>query len=147
MVGVSATDNCSDPLLPLSITQNPTVGTVLGIGVHDITLTAVDDEGNTADHVFELTVTQEVLGVSENELSSLVLYPNPTNGIIMIKNPNSIEIEQIELFDITGRLVQSFNPSFSENEITLNIQSLETATYLLVIRTENSLITKQILKK
>ncbi|MDT0556471.1 zinc-dependent metalloprotease [Patiriisocius hiemis] len=146
-VGVSVTDNCSDPLLPLSIIQDPAIGTLLGIGVHDITLSAIDDEGNTTDHVFELTVTEEVLGVSENELSSLVLYPNPTSGILKIENPNSIDIEQIELFDITGRLVQSFNPSISENKITLNIQSLETATYLLVIRTDNSLITKQILKK
>src|SRR5690606_6999275 len=45
-VGVTAIDNCSDPLRPVVIGQDIEIGTVLTPGVYDITLNAIDDFGN-----------------------------------------------------------------------------------------------------
>lgn len=42
---VKIQDNCPEDLV---VTQSPPEGTILGVGLHDITLTAVDGSGNTS---------------------------------------------------------------------------------------------------
>lgn len=44
---VVATDNCT-PTLALSITQNPTAGTLVGLGPHPVTVTVTDGSGNSS---------------------------------------------------------------------------------------------------
>jgi uncharacterized repeat protein (TIGR01451 family) len=52
--GVTATDTC-DPTL--TITQNPTAGTMVGLGVTSVTITVTDDGGNTDTCSASFTVT------------------------------------------------------------------------------------------
>ncbi|HUI08299.1 MAG TPA: HYR domain-containing protein [Verrucomicrobiae bacterium] len=47
------TDNCDDEV---DVTTDPPPGTQLGVGVHTITATAVDDAGNTSTCTFTVTV-------------------------------------------------------------------------------------------
>jgi len=54
---VTATDN-SDPTV--TITQNPTSGTVIGLGETDVTITAKDDPGNTSTCQAKLTVVDNI---------------------------------------------------------------------------------------
>ncbi len=57
---------------------------------------------------------------------------NPVNEVIKIKNNNSVAIESIEIFTIRGQLVFSTSENFDE----INVSQLETAMYLLKIRTK-----------
>ncbi|MEZ4779132.1 MAG: HYR domain-containing protein [Flavobacteriaceae bacterium] len=147
-VGITVTDNCSDPLLPIVIGQDPAVGTILTPGIYDITLSAIDDLGNVTDYVFILTV-EEFLGTEEIniDLSTVTLYPNPAKAVINISNPKQIALEQLAIYDITGRLVKAFNLSKMGSETSLDVSSLASASYLVVIKGEGILFTKQLVKE
>ncbi len=56
VAGTIASDNCG----PVTVTQSPLAGTVVGIGTHTITITATDAAGNTST----ATTTFTVNGVS-----------------------------------------------------------------------------------
>ena len=70
---------------------------------------------------------------SFTDSSALTIYPNPVNDIINISFPNET-INQINIYDITGRLQKSKNGS-SENE-KIDIQDLPNAMYLVKVKTE-----------
>lgn len=53
---VIATDVCS---MPVTVTQSPAAGTLVGMGPHNVTLTATDGAGNDATCVAVITVTDQ----------------------------------------------------------------------------------------
>lgn len=79
------------------------------------------------------------LGGNEN---NIVVFPNPTNGIINIKLNNGNDITNIVLYNMTGqKLLES-------NQNNIDISNLSNGVYLLkVTDSNNSLETKQIIKK
>jgi hypothetical protein len=52
VAGTTASDNCG----PVTVTQNPLAGTVVGTGTHTITITATDAPGNTSTATTTFTV-------------------------------------------------------------------------------------------
>ena len=142
----SAIDNCTDPVV--LTTQDPAPGTLLPDGVYVITLTATDDNGNTATCTFELTV-DSVLGVEDLpiDLSTIVIYPNPTVDIIYISNPQSLMLNSLLVYDTTGRLVQTSNLQSIDTTSVLDVSRLPSATYMLIINSEDGQIVKQFIKE
>src|SRR5690606_15981832 len=55
---IMVTDNCTDPVT--EITQTPAPGTLLLVGTHTVTITAMDEYGNESSCSFELTVEDEL---------------------------------------------------------------------------------------
>jgi choice-of-anchor B domain-containing protein len=86
-----------------------------------------------------------VLGPDENTLQNVVIYPNPTNGVVNIYSPDAY-ITNIEVFDIRGR--RFFEHIYEEkNEHAAHLEVLETGIYFVTITTENGKITKKLIKK
>src|SRR6059058_5154745 len=56
MGGASVSDNCSAPSA-LALSQSPAPGTLAGLGIHTITVTATDPSGNSASCTTTFTVT------------------------------------------------------------------------------------------
>ncbi|WP_146744049.1 T9SS type A sorting domain-containing protein, partial [Aequorivita antarctica] len=142
----TAIDNCTDPVTITS--QDPAVGTPLSDGVYTITLTATDEYGNVGTCEFELTV-DTVLGAGNNSqsLGSIAMYPNPAKSEVTIGNPQSLELESANIYDLTGRLVQSFNLKGMATTKTLNVDNLAAATYVVIIKGKEGQITKRLLKE
>lgn len=84
------------------------------------------------------------LGVSEFEQSNIKCYPNPTNDVVHISTQNET-INQINVYDITGRLLKSQNGN-NENEI-ISIQELPSAMYVLEVKTDKESRTTKIIKQ
>jgi hypothetical protein len=125
----TVSDNCSDPVT--LFTQSPAAGTLLGYGIHDITFTAEDEYGNVSTCSFELNI-QELLGTTDNELESLVLYPNPANNQVYLSNPSQLELNEVIIYDLTGRMVNRVDLSNMGLEKTIDISSLANATYMVL---------------
>ena len=139
---VTATDNC-----PVTITQDPAAGTQLPEGAHTITLTAEDGDGNEGSCSFVITV-DDILGVGDNTLlSSIVMYPNPTNEIVRLINPQNLELEAISIYDLTGRLIKTVDLRDMGLEISVDLSGLASANYMVIIQGAQSLATKQLIKR
>ena len=139
----TATDNCTDPVT--IFTQDPAAGSVLGFGTQVITFTAQDQYGNVSTCSFELDI-QEILGVGNVEdFASLVLYPNPADSKVNLSNPRQIDLNNVTIYDLTGRIVNKVDLSTMGSEITIDISTLANATYMLVIRGDQGISTKQLI--
>lgn len=74
------------------------------------------------------------------------LYPNPAATIVNITNTLNMFINEVEIYDLAGKLVntQNFN---NEAEIQLNVQALTNGTYLLHLKTNEGMAVKKLIKK
>ncbi|MEZ4874702.1 MAG: HYR domain-containing protein [Flavobacteriaceae bacterium] len=144
--GITATDNCTDPVTVF--TQDPAPGTLLPDGVYTINVCAEDEYGNVGCCTFELTV-ESVLGNEEVnfDIGTLIMYPNPANNIVNIANPQAIPLNAVSIYDVTGRLVNTYDVRDNYTEISMDISNLASATYLVVIQAEKVTITKQLIKE
>ncbi|HET8804368.1 MAG TPA: HYR domain-containing protein, partial [Aequorivita sp.] len=142
----TAVDNCTDPVT--ITTQDPAVGTPLSDGTYTITLTATDEYGNTSTCEFELIVESR-LGTGDNSqsLGTISIYPNPAKGNVTIGNPQSLALESANIYDLTGRLVQTFNLKGMATAKTLNVDNLAAATYVVIIKGKEGQITKRLIKE
>ncbi|GEQ85770.1 hypothetical protein ULMS_12780 [Patiriisocius marinistellae] len=137
-----AMDNCTDPVTVFD--QDPSPGTPLEQGTHIITLSAQDNSNFEVECEFVLIV-DDLLGTNNTELSvaTIVMYPNPASNVVMISNPQLVIIDQISIYDITGRLVL-LQTEVHEERTTLDISTLQGATYVVIINTELGDVIKQL---
>jgi hypothetical protein len=141
----TATDNCTDPLTIFS--QDPAPGTLLGDGTYTVTLCATDEYGNEGCCTFELTVESILGGADPANFGTLTLYPNPANNEIYLSNPKQIELEQVSIYDMTGRLVKTVSLEGMGAEKAIDISELASATYMFIINNEYGQMTKSIIKE
>ncbi|MAZ72967.1 MAG: hypothetical protein CMC70_07445 [Flavobacteriaceae bacterium] len=140
---VFAEDNCINFT---TIEQFPPAGTILEAGAYNISFIATDPSGNEDTCFFALTIEGTLGTPTAADLATLALYPNPAKDFVMVSNPANIEIEAVQVYDLAGRLVKTFAMNNSINQ-RLEISELATASYLLLIVTEDGQITKQIIKE
>jgi len=141
----TAVDNCTDPLTITS--QDPAAGTQLTDGVYTVTICATDDSGNEGCCTFELTVESILGGNDPADFGTLVLYPNPATDVIYLSNPKRMELEQVAIYDVTGRLVKTISLEGMGSEKALDISELASATYMFIINSEYGQMTKSIVKE
>ena len=139
----TVSDNCTDPVTIFS--QDPAPGTLLGFGVQVITFTAEDEYGNVSTCSFELDVDQ-MLGTGETEdFASLLFYPNPADNKVNLSNPSQIELSDVIIYDLTGRIVNKVDLSNMGSEISIDVSTLANATYLLMIKGSQGTSTKTLI--
>ena len=140
----TAIDNCTTSP---AITQNPIVGTEVGVGVTTITLTATDDSGNAVTCTFDLTV-DEILGVNDIELlNNIVLYPNPASNQITLVNSLNIDLLDATMIDVSGRIIQKINMINSSVETNISVEDYAVGIYFVKLTTENATVIKRFVKQ
>ncbi len=91
-----------------------------------------------------------VVDVSDLKTVTETLYPNPTNGIITIKNGQLIAGQplQITISDISGKTLKIlYNGIYNGNEINLNISEYPAGTYLLQVNQRVQIATYKVIKE
>ncbi len=75
---------------------------------------------------------QNVLSIEDfSGLSTIVLYPNPSKGVINISNQSDFRIETIQIYNTLGALVYKANDSFGNS---LDVSSLAAGQYIAEIQ-------------
>jgi len=82
------------------------------------------------------------LGVQDQLLSRVTMYPNPTAGQLSVTIPSGLRIEKVSLIDITRKNTQV--PLINN---TLDMSSLATGVYLLKLETSAGLYTQKVIKQ
>lgn len=90
-----------------------------------------------------LDLDTEIEPKINSEDTEIILYPNPSNGIITIKGINPDKIHDIFVYDIRGIIVEKIS---SNPFMEIDLQNLEAGQYHLVISSENTQIVKKITK-
>lgn len=109
-------------------------------GDYTITLIGVNNAcpNDTATQVVHV---HDDLSVSEAELSSVLLYPNPSTGIVTVSSPNA-ELNNVKVYDEFGKLVLEQQLDQQENKVDLS--RFANGSYLFRISSETG---NEILRK
>lgn len=83
----------------------------------------------------DLCRVSAALATPEVTLENVRVFPNPTNELINVLIPNSVELTQVRLYDLQGREV--LNRETHGDTAKLNVQHLSEGVY--IVRVENSL--------
>ena len=83
--------------------------------------------------------TNSAVGISENEMPLITVYPNPATTEISFIGAT---VESIELIDLTGKIVRSYE-EVTNNTIQTN--NLETGVYSLILTTNKGRYTVRLL--
>ena len=106
---------------------------------------AIATYGETEDYTVNITTSG--VGLSENDLSAITIYPNPSSDILNIDlSSANEEVQSIFLVDITGKLIQTIDVLENTN-ISLNVSSLASGLYHLMISSASNSIVRQVVKE
>lgn len=87
-------------------------------------------------------VEGEVLGVDDNLLSQISVFPNPASDVLNVKIPAGVDIQSVQLYDVLGKVVGN---TIVNNEI--NISNLSRGVYILNMTTSVGTFTEKIVKR
>ena len=87
-------------------------------------------------------VVEGTLGINDDNLLEMILYPNPTDNFVTIQT-NSLDTKEIEVFDIIGKKVIDV----SLNTNSLDVSKLNSGIYLVKITVDNQTNTHKLVVK
>jgi hypothetical protein len=97
---------------------------------------------NQFDTLSIFNYSNQFLDISEKEISKIIkIFPNPVTNIVQIEVSEEVQLDGIELFDMSGKKVKTYN-SFDRN---LNISGLSSGTYFLKLLTQEGILTKKVI--
>ncbi len=103
------------------------------------------DDGTTKQGVFiDNFVITGTLSTEEFDVNNLAIYPNPSNGIYNLSY-GDITIKNIEIFDVTGKIIYQQNQL--SNDATIDITNASAGVYFVKISAKNQEVIKKIIKK
>lgn len=83
------------------------------------------------------------LGIAKNEqLPSIIVYPNPASSLISIAGLNDVKINRICLYNTYGQLIKNYT-----GQKTIDISSISNGIYTIAIKTDKFSIKKKIVKE
>ena len=112
-------------------------------------LTSTNEMVNKLDNI-KITalnaVPPHILSAKSVLAQNFNLYPNPATNMVHITNTENMLVNQIEVYDTTGKLIttESYN---NETEIQLNVEHLASGTYMLHLQTNEGTAVKKLVKK
>ncbi|MDR2973067.1 MAG: T9SS type A sorting domain-containing protein, partial [Bacteroidales bacterium] len=91
----------------------------------------------------ELSIFIDDVGISENDLSTIIVYPNPTIGELVVSS--EYRVLGIEIFDIYGRAV-STHYSILTTHYSIDLSHLPSGVYLVIINAETGIQIRKVIK-
>ena len=90
-------------------------------------------DGTNIGKFIPIQISCGALATDSFESNSFKIYPNPANDKIFIQNNDNLSIENIIVYDISGKKILLQNNNFS----SIDIQNLEFGIYFLQIKSDN----------
>ena len=84
------------------------------------------------------------LSAPSHTVASYQVFPNPFTNTVQVRS--SEPMTELAVFDIVGKKIWQ-KTSVNNNEITIDLESLNTGVYLLKIKTANGTITHKLVKQ
>ncbi len=101
--------------------------------------------GDTA--LVTITLTDDCLGLDNNSVSNLSVYPNPVSDVLTIANLQVEGDAIITLYDAQGKIVVRNEVSNITGNYTIDMTALETGVYMVEVITESTSEKARIIRK
>ncbi|NND88860.1 MAG: T9SS type A sorting domain-containing protein, partial [Flavobacteriaceae bacterium] len=82
------------------------------------------------------------LGVEENLLAEVSVYPNPASDVINVRVPNGVEIQNVTVYDLLGK-----DTGLRIVNGQIDINELSRGVYMVNIQTTAGTLTEKVVKK
>ena len=111
-------------------------------GSYDVTLVVTNDDGCTDT----IMTTVEIFGVGifDNSLENLTIYPNPFNNHVNLKNDAGIM--NVVVMDASGRMIYSYNQGLI-NQLEIGTSSWANGIYFVTVESETGDVKTEMLVK
>lgn len=97
---------------------------------------------------YQSEVALSTLGVNDLMKNTIVLYPNPTAGFVNLSWDNSMNISQIELYDLSGRLLMLNSlQSLTDTTYRFDVSQFNRGTYIVNLKVDGKTISKKLVIK
>jgi hypothetical protein len=111
------------------VTVNQFDPSIAGYGTFVITYSYTD--ANDCSTSSQQDIVVGCADVFEDQIQNLIVYPNPTDGFIII---SGLDIDELKIFDVSGKLVLTYFNANHVNEIQLDLVGLADGVYHLEIK-------------
>ena len=118
-------------------TVNDTFANVDPTYVYNVGKAAVGALQHFATASTSLLATDEV---KQNPLESIKVYPNPAKDELQIELPKTIKNFNLELSDLSGRLILN-----RENETKVNVSTVPDGAYLVTVKSEGKTAVRKVI--
>ena len=106
----------------------------------------LDLDNSFAENWIATPSSQSLLTYQSNNDSALLIYPNSTREILYLSATNDIEIQSIQILNISGQTVMTKN--LNKKRELLNVSSLSSGMYFISIKLNNNeIVIKKIIKE
>jgi hypothetical protein len=103
--------------------------------------------GSDKSRIFKVKVKETESNIKTlTATPEIEVYPNPTTDVVNIHFSRMMQVESLEIYGITGNLVESNSYSDYTNNIIQKTDKLTTGVYFIKIITSNGVFHKKIVK-
>jgi hypothetical protein len=109
-----------------------------------------NDFGDGTESILSISVNKCSTYENENisTLNKINAYPNPSSGLVEISINELSEIDyKIEVFNLTGLIIQSISKRNTENKVQIDLSMYPSGLYFFKISSKNKLYFSSIIKK
>jgi Secretion system C-terminal sorting domain len=110
---------------------------------------SINGLASTTEYLGSLCEAQDLANLSCSSLSAdrnlkeePLIYPNPTAGVLHLKN--SDKVKKVAIYDVTGKIIRAVREG---DMSTIDISNLEKGMYIMTIEGENMYSTRKVIKK
>lgn len=112
--------------------------------------TITDVNGNESSVIFNITITDPLSActLSSNVFDSadIGLYPNPVRQTLFLElGTSQISVDEVKVYDMRGKQLMTL--SIKENNTSIDVSSLASGNYFLIMSSGKDSLTKRFIKK
>jgi Secretion system C-terminal sorting domain len=110
-------------------------------GQFDMTLPAGDDRTR-----FEIVFKQETLNINDNIAENFTVFHNNVSANLTIKNPNSIDLKSVYIYDITGKMILNKSNLGNNTDYEFSTSGMAEGAYIVkLITNANQEVSKKVM--
>jgi hypothetical protein len=109
-----------------------------------VMFTSISNYGNNL-YVDDIFMGDMTTGIRENQLSELIVYPNPATDVLTLELNNILQNGVIKITNVLGEVLIEKELKAGSN-IPVNISELSQGYYLVTVQSGNSILNKSFIK-
>ena len=100
-----------------------------------------------SDTAYVTIILNNCLGVDENGVDAMIVFPNPVLDVVTIQNLNIEGDAVIELLDVNGKLVLSNQVANLTGNYTIDMSNVESGVYFIKVTSDSAVQKTRVVKQ